>query len=320
MLLLALFACATTPQPPAVPISRQTSSDLRAELATEGSIQERIAATDQANLVIYYAGEQQGSLAPCGCPSRPRGGLPRMASYLEQSSPGIIVNGGHWLDDGLSLDGQPRADVPLKNQWMVRGLQQMNMAAINVGIHDITGISSLETGPPELPLVSANIVGPGIQTHIVIEHQNQRIGITGISNPGHTVISTPGYTRADPFSAAAEVISTIDADVIILLSYLAPEAAKKLAKKDLVDVVIDTGEHRTFDPPFRVNDAVWVRSHFQTMRLGELRLGLGESKVQWALDRKIDLDDSLPNQTDQSILAQEAEKDLSILEKKLFGR
>ena len=320
MFLLTLFACATTPQPPAEPFSRQTSSDLRVELATEGPIQNRIAAPDQADLVIYYAGEQQGSLAPCGCPSRPRGGLPRMASYLEQSSPGIIVNGGRWLDDGLSLDGQPRADVPLKNQWMVQGLQQMNMTAINVGIHDITGISSLAQGPPELPLVSANIVGPGIQTHVVVEHQNQRIGITGISNPGHTVISTPGYTRADPFSAAAEVISTMNADVIILLSYLAPEAAKKLAKKDLVDVVIDTGEHRTFDPPFRVNDAVWVRSHFQTMRLGEQRLGVDDSTVQWALDRKIDLDDSLPNQTDQATLAQEAEKDLSVLEKELYGR
>ncbi|MGB0638521.1 MAG: hypothetical protein ACPGTU_04255 [Myxococcota bacterium] len=320
MFLFTLFACATTPQPPAVPIARQTSNDLRAELATEGSIQDRLAVTDQADLVIYYAGEQQGSLAPCGCPSRPRGGLPRMASYLEQSSPGIIVNGGHWLDDGLSLDGQPRADVPLKNQWMVRGLQQMNMAAINVGIHDITGISSLESGPPELPLVSSNIVGPGIQTHIVIEHQNQRIGITGISNPGHTVIKTPGYTRADPVSSAMDVISTIDADVIILLSYLAPEAAKKLAKKGLVDVVIDTGKHRTFDPPFRVNDAIWVRSHFQTMRLGELRLGVDDSRIQWALDRKIDLDDSLPNQADQSTLAQEAEKALGVLEKELFGR
>ena len=320
MFLLTLFACATTPQPPAEPFSRQTSSDLRVELATEGPIQNRIAAPDQADLVIYYAGEQQGSLAPCGCPSRPRGGLPRMASYLEQSSPGIIVNGGHWLDDGLSLDGQPRADVPLKNQWMVQGLQQMNMAAINVGIHDITGISSLAQGPPELPLVSANIVGPGIQTHVVVEHQNQRVGITGISNPGHNVIKTPGYTRAEPFAAASDVISTIDADVIIVLSYMAPEAAKRLAKNHLVDVVIDTGQHRSFDPPFRVNEAVWVRSHFQTMRLGELRLGLEDQKVQWALDRKIDLDDTMPNQPDQSILAQEASRELKELERELFGR
>jgi 2',3'-cyclic-nucleotide 2'-phosphodiesterase (5'-nucleotidase family) len=245
-----------------------------------------------------------------------------MASYLEGSTPGIIVNGGHWLDDGLSLDGQPRADVPLKNQWMVQGLQQMGMAAINVGIHDITGIMSLESGPPELPLVSANIAGPGIETHIVVEHQGRRIGITGISNPGHAVIKTPGYTRSEPVQAAASVIAEMadDTDAIILLSYLAPEAARKLARSDLIDVVIDTGEHRTFDPPFRVRDTVWVRSHYQTMRLGELRLGLSDQRFDWALDRKIDLDDSLPDQADQAVLAREATKDLKALEEQLFGR
>ena len=40
---------------------------LRAELVTKGRAIDRVIEKDDAKTVIYYMGEQSGSLAPCGC-------------------------------------------------------------------------------------------------------------------------------------------------------------------------------------------------------------------------------------------------------------
>jgi hypothetical protein len=93
-----------------------------------------------------------------------------------------------------------------------------------------------------------------------------------------------------------------------------------LANQGGVDVVVDTAGHRSFDPPVRVGEAIWVRSHYQTMRLGELRLGLDEGRIQWATDRKIDLDETIADQLDQQHLSTAARGELRALEREIYGR
>ena len=100
----------------------------------------------------------------------------------------------------------------------------------------------------------------------------------------------------------------------------ATEAARTLAKRGGVDVVVDTAGHRSFDPPVRLGDAVWVRSHYQTMRLGELRMGLSSGRVAWASDRKIDLDEAIPDHPEQGRLSSAAAQELRALEKEIYGR
>ena len=50
------------------------------------------------------------------------------------------------------------------------------------------------------------------------------------------------------------------------------------------------------------------------------RLGLEKGSISWAIDRKIDMDVTVPDQTDQAILAEQALRELRALEKQLFGR
>ena len=106
-------------------------------------------------------------------------------------------------------------------------------------------------------------------------------------------------------------------DAVILFAHGVPDEAKKLARTGDVDVIIDTNAHRIFEPPFRIGDALWVRSHAQGMRLGELRLG---ADMAWALDRKIELDENMPDQPALQQLHEEASKELKALEKTLFSR
>jgi 2',3'-cyclic-nucleotide 2'-phosphodiesterase (5'-nucleotidase family) len=299
------------------------------ELVSDGRLPDRLSPPDDAGLVVFYSGEQQGSLDPCGCATRPRGGLPRMASYTNAvhtahpETPAIHVNGGYWLEDAVGLDGSPRADVPLLNRWMVTGLQQIGLDAINVGYNDLAGLRSLgEDGAPDLPMVSANVEGKGIAPYLIVQRGELSVGITGITVRGPSFIPTPGFVLTDPLTAAQSVIEQLAdrTDVIILLSFQSSDAAKRLARQGHVDIVVDTNTHRSLDAPFRVGDAVWVRSHFQTMRLGELRLGLGRDRIDWAVDRKIDLDDQLPDEPNLATVSRMARKELRAIEREIFGR
>jgi 2',3'-cyclic-nucleotide 2'-phosphodiesterase (5'-nucleotidase family) len=170
-------------------------------------------------------------------------------------------------------------------------------------------------------MVSANLTGPGIQTHVLVEHRGLTIGISGISHTGHLSLRTPGYTRTPPGETVEGVLEQLkqDSDLVVLFSHGATKAAKRMARKGLVDVVIDTDTHRSFDPPFRVGDAVWVRSHTQGLRLGELRLGVANKQITWALDRKIDMDDLLPDHPEQKQLSDTARAELEMLKDRLFG-
>ena len=320
MLAFILIACAKPPGPPA---ARMVTGEagLSAEWIAEGTIEQRMAAPDGADLVLYYLGEQKGDLAPCGCPDHPRGGLPRAAAYIAATDGGLVLNGGYWLDDGASLDGSPMEDAVLKNNWMIQGLQQLSVGAVHVGFDDLIGLSRMDAGPPELPMVSANLQGPGIVSHQILQSGALKVGITGVSHPGSVSISTPGYTRDAPDTARAVVEKLAkETDIVVIFNHGATKATKALLGSGAIDVVIDTAHHRSFDPPFRHGGAIWVRSHDQGQRLGELRIGLENGDIAWAIDRKSDMDVTMPDEPNQAILAAEAQKALKALDAELFGR
>ncbi len=299
---------------------------LASELAVSGPAESRVATDAPADLVIFYGGEEKGSLEPCGCPHRPRGGVARFARYVdaarqaEPALPSLVVNGGYWLEDAMDLDGSARADVPVLNGWMVQGLQQLGVDALNVGYNDVAGLVSLGA-LPDLPLVSANVVGPGIQSHISKDLGGRRVAVTGITAQGLTFLPTPGYQVGQPEGDAHGVLEGLRAnhDLVVLLAFGAPEAARAHAEAGLVDVVIDTNLHRERYAPIWVGDAVWVRSHYGSMRLGELRLGMKAEGGTTALDRKVDLDPDLGEDAALIALTRAARVDINAVQQAAFG-
>jgi len=319
-MLILLFISCTKPIPVATPKRLSTDEGLTADVISEGDITSRLAAPDEANLVLFYTGEQRADLQPCGCADTPRGGLPRTAAYIDAAGDGLILNGAGWIDEGQTLDGSPMADAKLKNKWMVTGLKQLGVDIVHVGFGDLIGLSRMDE-PPDLPMISANLRGPGLKTHRVIDHGDQRIGISGIAHEGHISIATPGFERLDPYSAAKPILErlSMESDFVVLLNNNATQATKKLIREGLVDLVIETAHHRGFEPPFRHGNAVWVRSHDQGLRLGELRMTIDSGSGLTAYDRKIDLDSTVPSQTDMAAIANEAEQELKALDRALFS-
>lgn len=326
MLTLIFAGCARSDYIIPLSIQLPESDGIPAELVVSGALSERVRA-DGADLVLYYGSEERGSLEPCGCPTRPRGGLARQAAYIDASraaSPDaahIIVNGGYWLEDAVGLDGQPRPDTAVMNRWMVAGVSALGVDALNIGYPDMAGLRSLDASPG-LPIVSANISGDGVASHRVLVVDGLRIGLTGISTPGSRAVSTPGFEVSEPTRAGRAVLEELRAstDVIVLLSYHATQAARRLAQEGLVDVVIDAQQYRERYAPIQVGDAIWVRSHMQTMRLGELRLFVEDGQIARAMDRKIDLDPEVPDQRTLSGVVRSARMALDAAQHALYGR
>ncbi len=327
MLLLAIIgACAKAPPPSPIPLEPS------AELVIEGTLQTRVS-TASADLVVFYMGEHKGSLETCGCPKRPRGSLPRVGAYLNASRDAnpdtrdLLVHGGYWLEDSMGVDGGLREDVPMMNSWMVQGLDAIALDAANVSFQDLPGLTALDQTPAWI--VSANVTliegsdAPAPAPWRIIERDGLRIGITGITEAGVTFVPAPDYLIGDPFEAGLPVLQALapQVDVMILLAFQASRAAKALAEAvPELDVVVDTAMHREFSDPFVVNQATWVRSHYQTMRLGELRLGLTKAGgVETMLDRKIDMDPEVPDAPELRALMKDARRDLERLQAELYG-
>ncbi len=328
--LVPLVACASrAPSPAAGALVLQQSGDpgLSGELVHAGSTLDRLS-NQPADLVVFYGGEEKGSLEPCGCPDQPRGGLARQAAYIlaaraaAPDTPTLVVNGGYWLLDARSLDGSPRADTLAHNRWMTTALQQLGVDALNVGIHDL-GALSMGERVPDLPLVSAHIEGPGVLPWVRIEQGGLRVGVTGVTTGSTAYHQQPGYDLGHPTRDTRATLERLrpEVDVLILLAFGDAGPARSMAEAGLVDVVIDTNRHRERSPPMRIGDAVWVRSFAGTERLGELRIGLGPDgrRVATAVDRKIELDPEMSDEPDMAALISAARHDIEAAQRAAFG-
>ncbi len=330
---LILAGCPKTADPPPVQPVHGSSATLAAERATDGTVQDRLV-SDDADLVIFYASEQKGSLEPCGCPKEPRGSIPRLQAYLEASTsanpdtPYMLLNAGYFLEDAIGVGGELREDVPLINRWMVEGLaEQGGWAALNTGYVDLPGIAELGDELPSLPLVSANIHPrddsvPPIQPWVEVQAGDLTVGVTGISTPGVAFVATPQYAVEPPERALEAVLGQMrgQVDMVVLLAFQAIDEARTLARKHPeITVVVDAYGHHESVPPFTVGNAIWVKSHHQTQRLGELRLWIEDGQVVKALDRKVELDPEIPGDDALTDIMVRAHQEIEAKAKEIWG-
>ena len=308
------------------PIS-EPQAGLRSELVAGGELAQRLAPPDLADLVLLYGSENEGALGPCGCSENPRGGLARIHTYAAEtrartpSASVWLVDAGGFLDGTPEESGLSRADAMVSNRWMVRGYDSLDPVALNVSWGDLVGLSSLED-TRELPLVSAHIAGRGLVPYVRRTLGSHSVVVTGITHLGPEFLMPDAYQAQDPEDAVRQLVADkawSTEDVVVLLSHGAPTVAAALARDGLVDVVIDAQQHRYRDPLHREADAVWAKSHYQTQRLGELRLGLQAGRAAWAVDRKIDLDDTIPGDPVLARWAQQAEKESARVRKDVYG-
>ena len=294
------------------------------EFATAGNAQSRLSHAP-ASLVLFHIAEQRGSLDTCGCPRRPRGSLGRFAGWIDASqaaapAPAIVVNTGYWLVDSVDYAGQVRPDAAEMNGWMARGLELTGFDAVNVSGHDALGLAAL-SADHHLPLVSANVSGPGIARWVTVDRGGIKVGITGVTSVVATM-GPEGENRVAPVASAAAVLRDLvsQVDVVVLLAWNIDEELPSLLREAPgVDVVVGAGLYTEGPPGHTAYGSAWTSSVFQGVQAGELRMTVRDGKVLGALDRRIDLDDAIAPRPAVDALMGEAKRAIDAVQKAAYG-
>ena len=329
LLLLAIApGCATLGSPSTMPVQPE-GPVVRHVVMSHGAARSRTAARDDADLVLFYGGEQRGSLETCGCPRRPRGSLARVAGYRQVAErgkgrpPTVLVNTGHWLEDTIGVDGTLRADVEIMNDWMLRGLEQGEWDVLNVSYRELPYLDGLKQFPDGA--VSANAVpstGRGPAPYVLLEREGITVGVTGVTRPADTFLLPERFSLLDPVESLSELLPELaqKADLVVVLGFeLSREEQHAIAGRGDVDVFIEASGYLEQWEPFVKGRTVWLRSHLETQRLGELRIKVGPEGIQSALDRKVDLDKAIPEPGSMSRISRTARKAIDQVQVELFG-
>ena len=267
----------------------------RSELVVRGTVDERLSDVP-ADLVLFYGGEQRGSLETCGCPERPRGGVARAKTYMDAAAaahpgtPSLTLMAGQWLDDTRGPDGELRGDMAVVNRHMLQGLEVLGVDAANVTVRDIAALE-------QVPDYGVSASTTGVPSSRTLQAGDHTVVVVGVGARGPNVQPAPGITALDPAeTAVAELRAHADADVLVLLTWnVSDRVAAIAAQVPELDVVIDADMHRGFWEPVDVGGAVMLRSHYETTRLGEARFAITDDGVELLVDRKIDLDEGIPD-------------------------
>lgn len=311
-----LFLCATLllgcPRPP-VPLE----AGVRSEMVGGGSLRQRLAPMDDADLVLFFGGEQAGSLQPCGC-SEPRGSLYRVEAYVDasraqQSTPDLLVNVGHWLDDSITAQELPTPQAHASNPWMLEGLEAGGWDVLNLTAQDLPWL--LHMGERPHNAVSANLRPDDPDADWPPPYLSFYIGelyvvLTGVTGDSMAWTIPSGWEVGDPVQAVSQVLDYSQADLFVVLAYDVDEHAEALAALDGVDVLIEGDGYLERYPPLVQDGTLWVRSHLETRRLGELRLHVDQGRIVSSLERRVDMDSGIPDGPRTAALAEEARQAL----------
>lgn len=239
---------------------------------------------------IYFSTEVSGYVEPCGCTSKPLGGLQRLASVMRRGgSDRALVDAGNLLLPASGLTEVTREQHLLKARIIARAYRQLGAVALNVAEADLAGgLELLRDLQREgaVPLVSANVRpfaegGPDVARSFTRKIGGIKVGFTGAATP-ERVAGTPGVTVLEYAPAVAAEVAALrkaGAEVVVVLAHVGEAGARELARAvEDIDVILrapGTPIERPPGAPVRVGGVVIAEAGSQGQHLGRLTLRLG---------------------------------------------
>ena len=241
---------------------------------------------------LYFTTGVSGYIEPCGCTTKPLGGLPRLATIVRQGrSARALLDTGALLFPKDGVDDVTRAQHLLKADLLARAYRRLGVSAINVAASDLVeGTRLLKDMQHEgaTPFVSAHVhpVGdhsPEVARQFLRRIGGVKVGITGVTTP-ETFSGVDGMTALEYVPAVrAEVTALRDrgAEVVIVLAHMSLPHARELAQTVAgIDVVLrgpGTSVESTPATPNRVGETVIAEAGSQGQYVGRLTLALSST-------------------------------------------
>jgi hypothetical protein len=235
----------------------------------------------------------------------------------------VLVDSGYFLADDRNAHGDLRPDTVVRNDWAAKAYDQFPVDVVNLSSRELkyfsrfltkAGFDARAASQPLLRrLVSANtqstlpdMVNP--QPLIILEvparQKNGSVTSLRIAFIGLTDTERPaprGFKFVDPVEAVNRVLPEARkrADIIILLAYLKPEEASRVAREaEGIDAIITTNsgdDGLPFIPPITSGKTSIVFTPLETRLVGELRFYRDSQGKYSSACRFISLDAVIPD-------------------------
>ncbi|MCB9652638.1 MAG: hypothetical protein H6729_00710 [Deltaproteobacteria bacterium] len=241
---------------------------------------------------VFFTTSVDGYIEPCGCTTRPLGGLQRLATVVRRGAPARgLIDAGNLLFPSSKILPETRAQHRLKASLLVRAYQQLGALAINFSEGELVEgaefLSELQHDGA-VRFVSANVRpirregGPSVARSFLHDVGGIKIGVTGVSTPERVAatgarVSVIEY--APPLSAEVNALRARGAEVVLVLANIGDKAARTLATSvPGIDVLVRSPGSAIEFPvsaPERVAGVLIVEAGSQGQYVGRLSIHWG---------------------------------------------
>ncbi|MEZ4405797.1 MAG: multiheme c-type cytochrome [Polyangiales bacterium] len=253
-------------------------------------------AEQRPSLTLYFLTELDGYLEPCGCQTRPLGGIDRVAHAIASErdrTPGsILVAAGDLFFEHPEVEERMVFQERARAESMARILDGLHLAAYAPGPADFAlGADAWRalSSAVHAPALAANA---GMTRSTIREVAGARVGIVGVSDfaPSDGARAAGAPESTDGLAATRDAVAEVrrqGASVVVVLASVAPRVARSIASEvEGVDFVIAARhEGATAPPPERVGRAFVLTAPNQAKGLGAVDLWLrGDGPMRDASD------------------------------------
>ena len=238
---------------------------------------------------LYFTTGSLGYMEPCGCTSKPMGGIQRLATVVKSEKlESALLDAGNLILPKEHIDESNREQHVYKAETLAGFYQKLGVKAVNIGHADLVeGQDFLKTiqQKSKIPFVSVNQSfqadkGPMIKRALVHVLDGIKVGVTGISLD--TKNSRAVISDRDKQSLVKELkeLSTAKVDVLVLLADASATGAEELARlfPQLNFIIRSPGSKITRKPfaPKKVGNVLVIEAGSQGQYVGKLELLLGD--------------------------------------------
>ncbi|MBX2811611.1 MAG: hypothetical protein KTR25_07370 [Myxococcales bacterium] len=250
----------------------------------------------QRRAVLFFTTGMDGYIEPCGCTSRPLGGVARLASILsEEKEPSMLMDAGQLLLPTESLDDMTRPQHLAKAQYLARAFRKLGVVAINLGPPDLKQGTSFLMGLQKegsVPFVSANI-RPRKEGGLSVARSRLdmvggiRFGVTGVAIPEAAAATSDDIVALEIAPAVRAEVQTLrkdGAEVVVVLAHLPVADAQMLAKAiPEMDILIrspGTPIEGVPQPPVQIGPVVIVEAGQRGQYIGRVRVVVPKNRSE----------------------------------------
>ncbi len=188
------------------------------------------------DVTIFFTSDTRGRIEDCGCPSKPKGGLPRRATALQ-----AYATGAHLLLDAGNMNTPSQSFILLNWKYELDMMGRMKYQAANIGRTEVQvskeQLLEVANSSP-VPLISANVVdaenlAPILPAYVILEQFGRTIAVIGVM---HEAYEETDLHRSLKIVPAADALKTTlpqlegKFDMLILLADVPLDRARTLAK------------------------------------------------------------------------------------------